>query len=149
MGAVDNRERASQFGFSEFLEEPAECELGHLDGGRPHPQAHHPMVAADWEGALVGEVLVEGDDQGVGGLGPLVDFTVALASQADLVGMPGSPAWIRLPQPVADRLGDRSDRAAPRTVRRRGRGACGRAVAGWARQAPRATTFSSSMTALA
>jgi hypothetical protein len=48
----------------------AKRELGHLDRRRPHAQPHDPIVLSDGEGALIGEVLVEGDYQSVRSLCP-------------------------------------------------------------------------------
>ena len=53
--------------------------------------------------ALVGEVLVEGDDQGMCSLRPLIHLAVTLAGQAHLDDVPDPPARMLLPQPLADR----------------------------------------------
>ncbi len=103
MRAIHDGQATTQFGFGEFFEEPPERELGHLDRRRPHAQPYHPVVLSDGEGALIGKVLIEGDDQGLGGLCPLVYLAVGLTSQAHLDHVPDPPARMLLPQPFADR----------------------------------------------
>src|SRR6266536_2142823 len=99
MRAIHNGQATTQLGFGEFFKEPAEREPGHLDGRRPYPPPHHPIVMPDGEGALIGEVLIEGDNQGVRGLRPLVHLAVTLAGQTHLDRVPDPPARLLLQQP--------------------------------------------------
>src|SRR6266536_4550531 len=103
MRAIHNGQATTQLGFGEFFKEPAEREPGHLDGRRPYPPPHHPIVMPDGEGALIGEVLIEGDNQGVRGLRPFVHLAVTLAGQTHLDRVPDPPARLLLQQPPTDR----------------------------------------------
>jgi hypothetical protein len=60
-------------------------------------------MVPDWKGTLVGEVLIEGDDESMRSLCPLVHLAVGLAGQAHLDYVPDPPTGMLPPQPVTDR----------------------------------------------
>jgi hypothetical protein len=58
--------------------------LGFFDGGRPDSEPDDPCVGTHGKGPLIGEVFVEGHNDGVSVLRPGKDFCIGTSRQGDV-----------------------------------------------------------------
>ena len=81
---VDDDECPREFRIGHFCEESLERVLGFFDGGRPDSEPDDPCVGTQGKGPLIGEVFVEGHNDGVSVLRPGKDFCIGTSRQGDV-----------------------------------------------------------------
>lgn len=81
---VDDDECPREFRIRHFCEESLERVLGFFDGGRPDSEPDDPCVGTHGKGPLIGEVFVEGHNDGVSVLRPGKDFCIGTSRQGDV-----------------------------------------------------------------
>jgi len=81
---VDDDECPREFRIRHFCEESLERVLGFFDGGRPDSEPEDPCVGTHGKGPLIGEVFVEGHNDGVSVLRPGKDFCIGTSRQGDV-----------------------------------------------------------------
>ena len=81
---VDDDECPREFRIGHFCEESLERVLGFFDGGRPDSEPDDPCVGTHGKGPLIGEVFVEGHNDGVSVLRPGKDFCIGTSRQGDV-----------------------------------------------------------------
>jgi len=105
-GLVDDDQRALERFVRNLGEKPLKSALGFLYGRGPHAKADHSVMRADGEGALVGKIFVESDDDGASCLGLLEHFPVGFALKPGVTGMGHGSGGTQSAEPVGHLDGD-------------------------------------------
>ena len=97
--AVYDDERRGEFSFGHLTEQTVQGLLGFFNRGRPYPKAHYAMVALCGKGTAIGEVFIEGHDDGCLLLCPGENRFIGLPGQPHIAGVEDGPCGLQQLQP--------------------------------------------------
>lgn len=89
--AVYDDEGVGQFVLCHLTDQPPQCLLGFFNRRRPNSKAHNAMVALCRKGTAIGEVFIEGHDDGGLLLCPHEDLFISLPRQSHIAGVEDGP----------------------------------------------------------